>query len=49
MTQFILGLSPMKNYLKTLIAIIVLAALWGGITYYNKRQSKEKPKAAETK
>ncbi|HEV2177085.1 MAG TPA: DUF4340 domain-containing protein [Terriglobia bacterium] len=39
----------MKSYLKTLIAILILASLWGGITYYNRRQSKEKPKAAATK
>jgi len=30
-----------KNYLNTLVAIIVLAALWGGFTYWNKRQARK--------
>jgi len=39
----------MKNYLKTLIAVVVLAAVWGGVTLYNRRQSKEQPKTAPAK
>lgn len=31
----------MKGLWKTLIALIVLAALWEGFNYYNKRKSKE--------
>lgn len=31
----------MKRYINTLIAIIVLAALWAGFNYYNKRKAKE--------
>ena len=31
----------MKRYINTLIAVIVLAALWAGFNYYNKRKAKE--------
>jgi hypothetical protein len=31
----------MKRYINTLIAAIVLLALWGGFNYYNKRKAKE--------
>jgi hypothetical protein len=33
----------MKKYLQTLVAIVILAALWGGFYYYGKRKAKEKP------
>jgi hypothetical protein len=32
-----------KKYLNTLIALVVLAATWGGFTYYDKHKSSEKP------
>jgi hypothetical protein len=31
----------MKRYVNTLIAVIVLAGLWAGFNYYNKRKGKE--------
>jgi hypothetical protein len=36
-----------KKYLTTLIALVVLAATWGAIKYYDKHKGAEKP-AAET-
>lgn len=35
----------MKRYLNTLIALLILGALWGGFTYYGKHKAKEKPSA----
>lgn len=35
----------MKKYLNTLVAIVILAALWGGFYIYGKRKAKEKPPA----
>jgi hypothetical protein len=32
-----------KKFLNTLIALVLLAAAWGGITLYDKHKSKEKP------
>lgn len=32
-----------RKYLNTLIALVLLAATWGAITYYNKHKSAEKP------
>jgi hypothetical protein len=37
-----------QKYLNTLIALVVLAAAWGAITYYDKRKSKEKPAVEAT-
>jgi len=37
----------MKKYLNTLIAIVIFAALWGGVTYYNKHKSKEEAATTE--
>ncbi|HXJ93838.1 MAG TPA: DUF4340 domain-containing protein [Terriglobia bacterium] len=37
----------MKRYLNTLVALVVLAALWFGFNYYNKRKSKESAASAE--
>ena len=36
----------MKKYLQTLIAIVILAALWGGFYYYGKRKAKQNPSTA---
>lgn len=36
------------KFLNTLIALIVLVAAWGAITWYNKRKSNEKPPAETT-
>ncbi len=33
----------MKKYLQTLVALVILAALWGGFYYYGKRKAKQKP------
>jgi Domain of unknown function (DUF4340) len=33
----------MRKYLNTLVAIVVLAALWGGFYFYGKHKAKEKP------
>ncbi len=38
----------MKSYVKTLIALVILAGLWGFSVYYGKRQSKQPP-SSETK
>jgi uncharacterized protein DUF4340 len=37
-----------RKYLKTLLALVALGLLWGGVTFYNKRAAK-KPAAVETK
>lgn len=37
----------MKRYAKTVAALVVLAALWASITYYNKRKSQESSKTSE--
>jgi Domain of unknown function (DUF4340) len=37
----------MKRYLKTLITIVILAGLWFGFNYYNKRKAAETAKTAE--
>jgi hypothetical protein len=37
----------MKRYLNTLVAIAVLAALWFGFNYYNKRKAKESAASTE--
>lgn len=37
-----------QKFLNTLIAMVVLAATWGAITYYNKRKGTEKPAAEAT-
>ena len=37
----------MKRYVKTVAALVVLAALWASITYYNKRKSHESAKSSE--
>ena len=33
-----------KKYINTLIALVILGALWGAFTYYNRRQSRESSK-----
>jgi Domain of unknown function (DUF4340) len=35
----------MRKYLNTLVAIVILGALWGGFTYYGKHKAKETPKS----
>jgi hypothetical protein len=37
----------MKRYLNTLVAIVILAALWFGFNYYNRRKTKESTASAE--
>lgn len=37
----------MKRYLNTLVAIVVLAALWFGFNYYNRRKAKESAASTE--
>ena len=37
----------MKRYLNTLVAIVILAALWFGFNYYNKRKAKETAATSE--
>jgi hypothetical protein len=37
-----------KKYLNTLGAAVLLAAFWGWFAYYNKRKSREAPKAEST-
>src|SRR5271155_3645080 len=32
-----------QKYLNTLIALVLFAATWGGITYYDKHKGAEKP------
>ena len=32
-----------RKYLQTLVALVVLGALWGGYYYYGKRKAKESP------
>ena len=38
-----------KKYINTLIALVVLGALWGAFTYYNRRKSREAPKTETSK
>ena len=38
-----------KKYLNTLIALVILAALWGAFTYYDKRHSREASKIETSK
>jgi len=38
-----------KKYINTLIALVVLGALWGGFAYYNKRQGREASKIEPSK
>jgi hypothetical protein len=33
----------MRKYLNTLVAIVILAGLWGGFYFYGKHKAKEKP------
>ena len=33
----------MRQFLPTLIALVVLAATWGAFTYYDKHKGAEKP------
>ena len=37
------------SYLKTLIALAVLAGVWGGSVYWNRRLKKQSHKAAATR
>jgi hypothetical protein len=37
-----------KKYLNTLIALLLLAATWGAITFYDKRKAREAPKTETT-
>jgi hypothetical protein len=38
-----------RKYAQTLIALIILVGLWTGITYYNRRKSREAPKTEASK
>jgi len=38
-----------KKYINTLIAVVILGALWGAITYFNRRQSREAAKVEPSK
>ena len=38
-----------KKYINTLVALVILGALWGAFTYYNKRQSRQASKIETSK
>jgi len=38
-----------KQYINTLIALVILAGLWAGFTYYDKRKAQSAPVSTETK
>jgi hypothetical protein len=38
-----------KKYINTLVALVILGALWGALTYYNRRQSREASKIETSK
>ena len=38
-----------KKYLNTLVALAILGGTWGGLTYYEKRKSREAPKIETSK
>ncbi|MGA2075975.1 MAG: DUF4340 domain-containing protein [Terriglobia bacterium] len=38
-----------RKYINTLIALVILAALWGAFTYYNRRQGREASKIEPSK
>ena len=38
-----------KKYINTLVALVILGALWGAFTYYNRRQSRQASKVEPSK